>query len=90
MTCDVQPWYVRVTVKGKPLQLVLMEEVRPGQAVARRSQVTGHLVVTMPKVSKREETHDHSGGKNYSRVFLCVPISLFFICNESNLMASHT
>lgn len=52
MTCDVEPWYVRVKVKGKPLQLVLMEEVRPGQAVAKRSQITGHLVVSMPKVSK--------------------------------------
>ncbi|XP_050725991.1 dynein axonemal assembly factor 11-like isoform X2 [Eriocheir sinensis] len=49
LTCDVQPWYVRVTVRGKPLQLVLMEEVRPGRAEAKRSQVTGHLVVTMPK-----------------------------------------
>ena len=50
VTCDVEPWYVRVTVKGKVLQLVMMEEVRPGQATAQRSQVTGHLVVTMPKV----------------------------------------
>lgn len=51
VSCDVEPWYVRVTVRGKVLQLVLLEEVRPGQATARRSQVTGHLVVTMPKVS---------------------------------------
>ncbi|XP_071527616.1 dynein axonemal assembly factor 11-like [Panulirus ornatus] len=49
--CDVQPWYVRVTVRGKVLQLVLLEEVRPGQATALRSQVTGHLLVTMPKLA---------------------------------------
>lgn len=51
MECDVEPWYVRVTVRGKVLQLVLLEEVKPGQATAQRSQVTGHLIVTMPKVS---------------------------------------
>lgn len=49
--CDVDPWYVRVTVRAKVLQLVLLEEVRPGQATARRSQTTGHLLLTMPKVS---------------------------------------
>ncbi|XP_068233167.1 dynein axonemal assembly factor 11-like isoform X2 [Palaemon carinicauda] len=50
ISCDVEPWYVRVTVKGKILQLVLFEEVKPGQAVAKRSSITGHLVVTMPKL----------------------------------------
>ncbi|MPC96857.1 hypothetical protein E2C01_092136 [Portunus trituberculatus] len=29
----------------------MMEEVRPGQATAQRSQVTGHLVVKMPKLA---------------------------------------
>ncbi|XP_045110127.1 dynein axonemal assembly factor 11-like isoform X2 [Portunus trituberculatus] len=51
VTCDVEPWYVRITVKEKVLQLVMMEEVRPGQATAQRSQVTGHLVVKMPKLA---------------------------------------
>ncbi|XP_063872323.1 dynein axonemal assembly factor 11-like isoform X1 [Scylla paramamosain] len=51
VTCNVEPWYVRVTVKGKVLQLVMLEEVRPGQATAQRSQVTGHLVVKMPKLA---------------------------------------
>ncbi|KAM6215432.1 dynein axonemal assembly factor 11 [Rhynchocyon petersi] len=46
---DVQPTYVRVTVKGKPFQLVLPAEVRPDSSSARRSQTTGHLVICMPK-----------------------------------------
>ncbi|XP_037794070.1 protein tilB homolog [Penaeus monodon] len=49
--CDVEPWYVRVLIRGKVLQLVLLEEVRPGQSTAQRSQVTGHLLVTMPKLA---------------------------------------
>uniref|UniRef100_A0A8U8AN97 Leucine-rich repeat-containing protein 6 n=1 Tax=Geospiza parvula TaxID=87175 RepID=A0A8U8AN97_GEOPR len=49
---DVQPAYIRVLVKGKPFQLVLPEEVKPDSSSAKRSQTTGHLVVTMPKVCK--------------------------------------
>ncbi|XP_073536005.1 dynein axonemal assembly factor 11 isoform X2 [Phyllobates terribilis] len=49
---DVQPSYVRVLVKKKPFQLVLPEEVKPDSSTARRSQTTGHLVVTMPKASE--------------------------------------
>uniref|UniRef100_A0A8D0EIB9 Leucine-rich repeat-containing protein 6 n=1 Tax=Strix occidentalis caurina TaxID=311401 RepID=A0A8D0EIB9_STROC len=47
---DVQPTYVRVLVKGKPFQFVLPEEVKPDSSSAKRSQTTGHLVVSMPKV----------------------------------------
>uniref|UniRef100_A0A8D0XIF6 U2A'/phosphoprotein 32 family A C-terminal domain-containing protein n=1 Tax=Sus scrofa TaxID=9823 RepID=A0A8D0XIF6_PIG len=46
---DVQPTYVRVTVKGK---LVLPAEVKPDSSSAQRSQTTGHLVVCMPKVGE--------------------------------------
>ncbi|KAG9462041.1 hypothetical protein GDO78_015037, partial [Eleutherodactylus coqui] len=46
---DVHPNYVRVLVKNKAFQLVLPEEVKPDSSSARRSQTTGHLVVTMPK-----------------------------------------
>ncbi|XP_054446073.1 dynein axonemal assembly factor 11 [Pteronotus mesoamericanus] len=49
---DVQPTYVRVTVKGKPFQLVLPAEVKPDSSFAKRSQTTGHLVVCMPKVGE--------------------------------------
>ena len=48
---DVQPHYVKVQIKDKFLQLVLMEEVSPDRARAKRSQTSGHLVVTMPKVT---------------------------------------
>ena len=47
---DVQPNYVRVTLKGKALQLGLIEEVQADSSSAKRSQITGHLVITMPKV----------------------------------------
>ncbi|KAK2142007.1 hypothetical protein LSH36_1006g00020 [Paralvinella palmiformis] len=50
---DVQPTYVRVTIKGKVLQLVLQEEVKPDSSTAKRSQTTGHLVITMPKTFRR-------------------------------------
>ncbi|KAJ8011394.1 hypothetical protein DPEC_G00057740 [Dallia pectoralis] len=49
MDVDVQPTYARVTVKGKVFQLVLPAEVRPDSSTAKRSQTTGHLVLTMPK-----------------------------------------
>lgn len=48
---DVQPEYVRVTLKGEVLQLVLREEVSTDNSKAQRSQTTGHLVVTMPKLN---------------------------------------
>ncbi len=47
---DIQPNYVRVTLKGKSLQLGLNEEIRPDSSTAKRSQTTGYLVITMPKV----------------------------------------
>ena len=47
----MQPWYVRVTIKGKILQIVLYEEVNAEKSFAQRSQITGHLVVTMPRVN---------------------------------------
>jgi len=48
---DVQPNYLRVTVKGKIFQLRLCEEVKPESSFAQRSQITGHLIITMPKVA---------------------------------------
>ncbi|GAB1605344.1 protein tilB homolog [Argonauta hians] len=47
---DVQPRYVRVTIKGKIFQLCLNDEVLPDASTAKRSQVTGHLLITMPKM----------------------------------------
>uniref|UniRef100_A0A3B5MRK2 Leucine-rich repeat-containing protein 6 n=1 Tax=Xiphophorus couchianus TaxID=32473 RepID=A0A3B5MRK2_9TELE len=50
MDVDVQPTYARVSVKGKMFQVVLPAEVKPDSSTARRSQTTGHLVLTMPRV----------------------------------------
>nr|XP_004656387.2 dynein axonemal assembly factor 11 isoform X2 [Jaculus jaculus] len=49
---DVQPTYVRVMVKGKIFQLVLPAEVQPDRSSAKRSQTTGHLVISMPRVEE--------------------------------------
>ncbi|NWR62228.1 TILB protein, partial [Bucorvus abyssinicus] len=49
---DIQPTYIRVLVKGKPFQLVLPEEVKPDSSSAKRSETTGHLVVSMPKAKE--------------------------------------
>lgn len=50
LDCDVQPQYVRVVLKGKILQLQLPEEVSGVDSKAQRSQITGHLLITMPKL----------------------------------------
>uniref|UniRef100_A0A3Q0RNG5 Leucine-rich repeat-containing protein 6 n=1 Tax=Amphilophus citrinellus TaxID=61819 RepID=A0A3Q0RNG5_AMPCI len=44
---DVQPSYARVSVKGK---VVLPAKVKPDSSTAQRSQTTGHLLLTMPRV----------------------------------------
>uniref|UniRef100_A0A665UPV6 Leucine-rich repeat-containing protein 6 n=1 Tax=Echeneis naucrates TaxID=173247 RepID=A0A665UPV6_ECHNA len=51
MDVDVQPTYARVTVKGK---VVLPAEVKPDSSTAQRSQTTGHLVLSMPRVGLAE------------------------------------
>ncbi|XP_023288496.1 protein tilB homolog, partial [Orussus abietinus] len=48
---DVQPRYVRVTIKGKVLQLTLPCEVQIDNSSVKRNVVTGHLMVTMPRVN---------------------------------------
>uniref|UniRef100_A0A6I8S0M3 Dynein axonemal assembly factor 11 n=1 Tax=Xenopus tropicalis TaxID=8364 RepID=A0A6I8S0M3_XENTR len=53
---DVQPGYIKVLVKEKPFQLVLPAEVKPDSSAAKRSQTTGHLVVTMPKATEMIQT----------------------------------
>lgn len=51
LQADVQPNYVRVKVKEKYFQLVLPEEIHPDLSTSSRSQTTGHLLITMPKVT---------------------------------------
>ncbi|XP_046849224.1 dynein axonemal assembly factor 11-like isoform X2 [Xenia sp. Carnegie-2017] len=48
---DLQTTYLRVNVKGKIMQLALPEEIMPDSSTAKRSQTTGHLVLSMPKLN---------------------------------------
>lgn len=50
ITLDIQPTFLRVTVKDKIFQLRFIEEVHSDFSKAERSQATGHIKVTMPKV----------------------------------------
>nr|XP_057941133.1 dynein axonemal assembly factor 11 [Doryrhamphus excisus] len=60
MDVDVQPTYVRVTIKGKIFQLLLPAEVKPDSSTAQRSQATGHLLLTMPRAQGEiKVTKDH-------------------------------
>lgn len=47
---DVQPNYIRVTIKKKVFQMTLNDEVRIGMTTLQRSMITGHLLIVMPKV----------------------------------------
>ena len=58
---DIQTRIVRVLIKGKMLCLVLPEEVKPDQAVAQRSKVTGMVgtfthVILQPKHGSVDDT----------------------------------
>lgn len=48
---DVQPNYVRVTVKGKIFQMALKDEIRVDESSSQRSQITGRLLIVMPKLN---------------------------------------
>ncbi|KAM3964631.1 touch insensitive larva B [Aphomia sociella] len=61
---DVQPNYLRVTVKGKIFQLHLPEEVDITNSTAQRSQTTGHLLVVMPKANAVIKKPTKSGAVN--------------------------
>ncbi len=43
--------YVRVTVKGKIFQMAFNDEVQIDKSYSKRSQVTGHLLIVMPKLN---------------------------------------
>ncbi|XP_015116025.1 protein tilB homolog [Diachasma alloeum] len=51
LNVDVQPNYVRVTIKGKVLQLTLPCEILTDKSTAKRNTVTGNLVINMPRMS---------------------------------------
>lgn len=58
---DLQPSYVRITIKGKVLQLLLPAEVNPDKAIAQRSTTTGHLKLIMPKAQDVLGRQDDTG-----------------------------
>lgn len=47
---DAQPKYVRVLVKGQRFQIVLRSEVNPDRGKCERSQLTGEMKITLPKL----------------------------------------
>uniref|UniRef100_A0A7S0VCE6 Dynein axonemal assembly factor 11-like CS domain-containing protein n=1 Tax=Polytomella parva TaxID=51329 RepID=A0A7S0VCE6_9CHLO len=57
---DLRPKVLRVLIKGLLLQLRLPCEIRPDDAMAQRSKLTGHLVITMPKDDPTEVVTDVS------------------------------
>lgn len=52
---DVQPNYIKVIIKGAVFQYVLPEEIFIEKSSAQRSQITGHLVLKMPRVNYKED-----------------------------------
>uniref|UniRef100_A0A672GKX9 Leucine-rich repeat-containing protein 6 n=1 Tax=Salarias fasciatus TaxID=181472 RepID=A0A672GKX9_SALFA len=70
MDVDVQPTYARVSVKGKIFQVVLPAEVKPDSSTAQRSQTTGHLVLTMPRVGTAQRCSDFPVPRHFLQLFL--------------------
>ena len=61
---DIHPAYVSVVIKSKVLRLKLPSEVNASLSTAKRSKVTGHLLIEMPKVNENAPT---LFGKNKAR-----------------------
>ncbi|XP_017883352.1 protein tilB homolog isoform X2 [Ceratina calcarata] len=57
---DVQPEYVRVTIKGKVLQLTLPCEVSVDSSTAQRNSTNGKLVITMPRLKPIPVVQTHN------------------------------
>ena len=56
--------YVSVVIKSKVLRLKLPSEVNASLSTAKRSKVTGHLLIEMPKINENAPT---LFGKNKAR-----------------------
>lgn len=52
---DLQTSYVRVDVKGKIFQMALKEEVKISESTSKRSLITGHLLIVMPKLNYKKK-----------------------------------
>lgn len=68
---DVQPLYLRVTVKGKIFQMAFGAEVRCEESTSQRSMSTGHLLIVMPKLSWTEEMRFQRGCFSFWWVTIC-------------------
>uniref|UniRef100_T1GHC5 Dynein axonemal assembly factor 11-like CS domain-containing protein n=1 Tax=Megaselia scalaris TaxID=36166 RepID=T1GHC5_MEGSC len=51
---DLEVNYVRVTVKNKIFQLALGQEIKADESSSKRSQITGDLLIIMPKLNYNE------------------------------------
>uniref|UniRef100_A0A1I8MFE6 Dynein axonemal assembly factor 11-like CS domain-containing protein n=2 Tax=Musca domestica TaxID=7370 RepID=A0A1I8MFE6_MUSDO len=91
---DVEINYIRVVVKGKIFQIALNEEVKPSAATVRRSQITGQLVITAPKLNENKLLAFKSEGKSLDecnqkaarrqRATLNGTVDIKNICNKRN------
>uniref|UniRef100_A0A4Y0BLX1 U2A'/phosphoprotein 32 family A C-terminal domain-containing protein n=1 Tax=Anopheles funestus TaxID=62324 RepID=A0A4Y0BLX1_ANOFN len=93
---DAQPNYVRVTVKGKVFQLALKHDIQTDRSTCQRSQTTGHMLVTMPKLHPErtikpttgKQTVSASGVKTVSRsrndTDLTGTVNIRNICNSTS------
>ena len=52
---DSQPTYIRLSINGKPFQIVWKEEVKPDDGTAQRSKITGELLIKIPKLNPGKE-----------------------------------
>ena len=69
---DVETNYVRVTIKGKIFQISLNEEVKISESVVQRSQITGELLIRMPKLNVKETLMQKLG-----KIVICSTLSTF-------------
>mmetsp|Transcript_42922 Transcript_42922/g.104984 ORF Transcript_42922/g.104984 Transcript_42922/m.104984 type:complete len:440 (+) Transcript_42922:24-1343(+) len=79
MDVDVQPTYFRITVRkpekhDKVLQLSFPAEVRAGECVAKRSQNTGYLKLTCPKLHWEKPKMGEDGGLEPRRCSDNIPL----------------
>ena len=64
---DIHPAYVSVVIKSKVLRLKLPSEVNASLSTAKRSKVTGHLLIEMPKINENAPTATGSRRRRVAR-----------------------
>lgn len=65
---DVQPLYVRVSIKGKCLQLTLPFEVSTEKSFVKRNTTTGHLIIMMPQLNPSKTISANKSSKKEIKV----------------------